>query len=226
MTDEEIWRKAYLYAYSLNQLDLAQPLFEQILSRNQEHKFALFCLGHIYLERKDERTVNYMEKGLQIDPYHEGWAAEKLMAFYEERGDFEKSGQWYQRYLSAERTRQLADMERQSVGPDDGFILHDLDQVTIERARWILAEFQDIRKAFIVRKKVTQYSHQSVYLVIVALKWKFHRQEGEVAGFQQFLTRKEWHFPEGSASFFAANSQDYMSKVKKFANALVFERKS
>lgn len=172
LTEEEAWARAR-WTHEFHGTDAAFPRFQEVLAQNPDHGPANYALGQILLERNDDAGITHIEKAMQRDPEAVLPGCHTLYSFLRQQGRQEEAERYRERAIHHSELLQRAKQERGDVGPDDTLTPHDLPAAVIEGLREQLARHEQIEAAYLVRKSVTCFPDQPLYVLGLILRKRF-----------------------------------------------------
>lgn len=153
LTAEEIWKHAWC-TLELSGSEAALPLLHKVVIENPEHAAANYQLGQILLGQGDAEGVTYLEKAMARDPMAGSRGCRLLSAFYAAHGQAADAQASLRRATEQERIIAAAQRERAKVIYSDPLEPHALSPADLAPLREVLSGFQNVDRAYLVRKKV------------------------------------------------------------------------
>jgi hypothetical protein len=169
LSDEEVWELATL-ADEFQGSATALPWFEEMLRRQPNHAQAAFRIGQQMLADNREEGINVIERAMKLDTrlVIHGCSLIYDYLITQKRED-EASAYQNKRSQQAEMV-ELAEEERSTIGLNDRYLSHGLAPEVVEDFTRQLSLFNQIAKAYMVRKEVKYFSEFPVYALAVEVK--------------------------------------------------------
>lgn len=152
--------------------DVAFPLYEAAAATDPASASASFAIGRILMYRDDERCLSLIDQAMERDADAIIPGCELAMQYLERHGRLEEVAKYRQRGQDRYELLQEAGQERSQITPNDTFVPTFLPDDSAERLSAQLDSISDIERAYIARKVVKHFAHESpmeVLLVQVAV---------------------------------------------------------
>ncbi|HYZ78256.1 MAG TPA: M48 family metallopeptidase [Gaiellaceae bacterium] len=127
---------------------------------------ARYAIGRLLLEQDDEEGLRWLDEAIERDPDAVLPACEIAYRFLRERGREEEAARYRER---AERQVEVLDAaaeERWGVSVDDELEPPDLPEEVLERIRRKVAWHEDVREAYLVRKRAAHLDDAHPFYVL------------------------------------------------------------
>ena len=164
LTREERWNLAAWTEEFVPERD-ALPLYRAYAQHAPEDRDADFVMGRILLTRNDPEGLDHLERAMQ-EFRHALPACELACDYFHRIGDKNQADLWRRR---GERAIDLAPRaaERESLSAADTFLPSDLLQAEHDLLRDQLTAFDQIKHAWIAKKRLEHLREHSLYVVAV-----------------------------------------------------------
>ena len=193
LTIEEYWEQAKLTA-EFEGNEAAIPFLKALLKLEEDHVSANALLGKILINSNQEEGIQYLEKVMAKQPKSFITGCQLIYNFLQSQGREKEANQYLQRAKHHNGLLALAQQERfSSITKNDKFVEHDLPLEFIESLQKQIADFGDIRKAYLV-KRVVQYFPEEMpaYVLAVSPYYSFleYSQDGKEGKILTYLTQE------------------------------------
>jgi Zn-dependent protease with chaperone function len=141
------------------------PLYEAILARDEQCALALFRLGCLRLDRKDERGIELIERAMEEDQEAILSGCQAIYNFLVAQGRHERAQIYYTRGMNRAQVLNDADRERADVTWQDTLLPHQLSVEQLAQVVAHLARFPEIERAYLVCKQVQHLPDQPLYVL-------------------------------------------------------------
>ncbi|MEP7008767.1 MAG: M48 family metallopeptidase [Acidobacteriota bacterium] len=150
-TPEQTLRRAEL-TESLDGEAAALPLYQAALALSDQLAGAHFALGRILAGRGDKVAQAHLEKAISLDRKYEIAGLAFLSLLFQSKGD--AKGAALAGLQLSEQVERLTEAERRRnrIAPGDSFRPNGLDAAAVEALRVALAQFPELKTAYLVRK--------------------------------------------------------------------------
>lgn len=151
----------------------------ELMQRRPDFAMAHFHYGARLLSRGDADGESALREAMRLDEELTLPVAERLMAFHRRRGDGKTALHWERALESRSELEQRAAHERQHIRTSDKFDRHGLDGSLIAAIRGQLSACPDVRKAYLVRKRLKTMSHKPQFALALRVTpfYRLHREE-------------------------------------------------
>jgi tetratricopeptide (TPR) repeat protein len=164
LTEEEAWERAYWTA-ELQERQQAIPLLEEILLVNPDHVCANYLLGEIFLEQENTAGIALLEKAMALDPEISVSGNELIYLFHRKQGRREEAKRYLNRIEQHQILLTKVIQERSSVSDRDNFKFHYLSDLEIAKLTQQLANYPEIKEAYLVQKEVEHLPEKPLYIL-------------------------------------------------------------
>jgi hypothetical protein len=178
----EITKQWYLACLTQDFLgDIAAiPKFKNILETDPNHADANYKLGNILLDLGDDQGIEYLETAFKYDYSKIAFGCELIRAFLRQQGNFELADKYRERGDYHYKLFLLAEEERSIFSAKDTFKPHDLPDKTIKRLSRKLADYPQMKEAYIVQKSLRYFPEKPLYILGVVRKGFLFEEYGDV----------------------------------------------
>jgi Zn-dependent protease with chaperone function len=158
LTFDERLRRAMLTDEVGAGLDAALAQFHALHAEAPADAVVCFGLGARLLRIGDDTGVALLERAIEQDEQALLPAAALLRDHYAGRDQQDEAHRWHDRWLQRLQMLEIAQAERAVVHLTDKFESHGLTPDQVEAVRTQLRAITSVRKAYMVRKHVTQFA--------------------------------------------------------------------
>jgi Zn-dependent protease with chaperone function len=207
--------------------DNALQLLEALAPRAQEHAGTLFALGRLRLDRNDDSGIELLRRASQLDPLSTQLAGALIVDYLRRHGRNEEARPYIDDLAAASQRDELARRERSQLLSADKLLAHELAPESLQSLAGQLANYPEIRFAYLVRKTTRHYPEIPMYILGVQRRTAWWKLESTSAA-QRLITRlcEELTFPgETLVVCIDGNNKSFRSKFKKVADSLIFMRR-
>jgi len=223
LAPDEACDRAYLVA-EFRGGEEAAPLLRGVLEQDPAHARANFALGQLLLAGGDESGVGHLEKAIEADPAVTYSSAEAIYGFYKRQGRDAEAEEY--RLSMAGKFEQLeaADRERETFKDGDELLPHDLTPEQVARLREQLAGIEELKAAYLARKRLEHFPERPVYVLGVesALSWRKRSDESDAQLLQDIIRRGG--IPEQTFLITLRANRRTDAVMKQMEDALIYER--
>ncbi len=152
----------------------ALPLYRAIAVADENCAEAHHAVGRILLSAGDEAGIAHLEKAMELDSATIIDACDRIHAFLMARGREKEALAYYERGERRAELLENAKAERDSVSPDDRFLPHGLGQEDLDAVTSQLARYQQLRRAYLVRKEVKLFPEFPQYVLGAAIRFPWY----------------------------------------------------
>ena len=151
----------------------------ELTQRQPDFAMAHFHYGARLLSRNDSNGESALREAMRLDEDLTVAVAERLVAFHRRRGDGKTALHWERALESRTELERRAAFERQQIRSSDKFDRHGLDQATIATLRDQLRACPDVRKAYLVRKRLKTMTNKPQFILVLRVTpfYRMHRDE-------------------------------------------------
>lgn len=219
LSDEESVEYARLVEELRPEAD-ALPLWRVAAERAPDNPLAQFRLGSLLLDQEDASGVDAIRRAMSLDSGAVEPGCYRMANFYEAAGDSERRDA-----IVAELNRYYAEQaathrERGRVNASDTYLPHGLDADALENVKRQLDAFGGVRKAWLVRKHVSNDPAAVPHFVLL-VTWK-GLVFSEGGRLQKLVDALD--LPGTYIAITAPNQRRIASRVKKAAGAVTYRR--
>lgn len=186
LTDEE----AYEYASGIELYedeDAALPLYRALFDSEKQGNYARFDVGRILIERDDPEGATLLEELTERWPLATGAAMQLLREYHQRVGDQDAARQAYTRALRhADQVNEWHE-ERSQLTQKDTLVPHGQSAEKVIELRETLAKFDELGKAYLVQKQVTNFAADTEFLILVIQLKKKKVRMNEEADLKKLL---------------------------------------
>ena len=198
----------------------ALPLLEHAVEVAPAHPVARFRLGQLMLERGDPAGVQHIRTAMELDTnaIEPGSVllARHFAALGDERGQAEAEAALQHLYQQQNRTA----VERGRVRASDVFLPHELPAAVLDAMRRQLDALGTVRKAWVVRKHVSDDPNELPhYVILVAWRGLILSEDGNL---QRVVDALE--LPGSFLAITAPNQRRVANRVKRAAGKATYTR--
>jgi hypothetical protein len=154
--------------------DPALEQFRRLHVRAPDDPTVCMALGLRLLLRDDEAGVPRVEQAMRLDEDSIATGSEALHNYYWRTGREDEANAWHKRFMERLELLELARKERAELHIRDALEEHGLSEEEIAKLRQQLQKIPQLRKAYLVRKRVEHLPHRALYVVGYAVTpwWK------------------------------------------------------
>jgi Zn-dependent protease with chaperone function len=178
LTVEETYRRACLTAEVRNS-EGALLLYREVLDRDPDHVPTNFQLGRLLLSQKQDEGIRFLERAMDLNEDYTYSACHILYDYFANKSAVTNhiAAQNYLRCAEAQfQVLQNAQAERNEVSFLDHLMTHDLSHDRVEQLRRKLAQDDQVREAYLVRKEVRYRPDKPLYALGVVVDRPWYRQ--------------------------------------------------
>jgi Zn-dependent protease with chaperone function len=143
----------------------ALALRRALIVSDPDSDVARFALARQLLSQDDAAGVALMEAVIDRQPDAIVAGSELLRDYCWRRGETDGARRWHERAVAGAQQLQAAKRERERLGPSDFWLPHGLDAAALQALIARLKQIQDLREAYLVRKRVTHRPEVPLYLL-------------------------------------------------------------
>jgi Zn-dependent protease with chaperone function len=135
--------------------EAAEPLYRAVLAREPNDAAANFSLGRLLLDRGEDSGLMHLDRAMASEPDAVFEACESAYFFLLERGRKEEANEYRSRAARRYESLELAHEERARPGFSGEFGPPTMSPEEIENLRAQLAKHKKLKRAFLVRKRMS-----------------------------------------------------------------------
>ena len=165
LTVQEAYERAILTEAPGNDSDGAFAQLRALQERVPEDAVACFALGSRLLGREDDAGRALLERAMQIDETAIVPACEQIRDYHWRNGRKDEATAWHQRAMERAELQHAAEAERKGISVRDTFEPHGLPQDAVAALVTQLRAIAKLRKAYLVRKRVTHLAQRPCYIL-------------------------------------------------------------
>jgi Zn-dependent protease with chaperone function len=204
----------------------ALPLYQQIVASHPDNMPALFAVGRLLLQNKDDAGLPLIEQVMEKVPSSRLSGCQLLAKFHYDLGDLEKSQSWRFKMEDEYGTKADADYERAHITVRDKFLPHDLSQDTLSKLCAQLSDVTTTIRVCLVKKVVKNLPDEPCYVLLVQRVvpwWRWSESRSAAKKNQELLKElfEKVNVPLHTYVFVVSGRELY-KKIKKVPSALVF----
>ncbi|GAP95267.1 M48 family metallopeptidase [Leptolyngbya sp. NIES-2104] len=222
LSDSELWKRAY-YVMELRGTEAATPYFRDVLVRQPKHIAANYLYGGVLLKQGDAAGIECVETAIaqQYNLVVDG--CKLIHDFYIEQGQTEKADEYRDRAEQHYELVQKAELERESISPQDKLKPHSLTTSELDELKQQLEAYTEIKEAYVV-EKVVHYFPEDRFCVlgIVRKKGILDGKDGDRELFGRIA--QEVQFPIEGFYIVILEDDDLKSRMAKVDHALILQR--
>ena len=222
LTPEEALRRAYLTEDVAHKPAEALALFRASYACSPENARACFALGSRLLARDEAEGAPLLERAMALDDEATAACCE-LLRDYHWRGERKKDAhQWHERLTQRQTLDANEQHARSQVTLEDTFEPHGLSEETIALLRQQLTTDTHLRRAYLVRKKISRHPERPCWVFGFVATPPFHlfsvaRVTKAVQDLQASVS-----LPEGTVLVNVENANTpFEAKLKRVASSQV-----
>lgn len=188
--------------------DAALEEFRAVHAREPGRPVFAFALAHRLLARDDAAGLALMERTMQLDQDAIASGCEAIRDFHWRAGRKTEAYTWQDRFAERQDLEHKAMLERNDIRTNDKFTTHDLPAETIDKLRAEFAAIPELRKVYLIRKRVQYRQDRPLYLCafIITPWWKKHNAKRAAEIQRQLL--ESVRFP-GETLVLSAEGKNY-----------------
>jgi Zn-dependent protease with chaperone function len=170
LPQHDAWERAQL-ALELDKEDKAYRLMQEYVREYPEDLNARYEFGSFLLRRGDKQGVEEIEHVMEHDPESVLPGCETIYSFLMERGESEGAKEYVERIQEMYARMEEDHLERTSLSTRDTFEPHEVPYRDLRPLMKELESFSPyVKVAYLVRKKLTIFSHRPLYVLGVAAR--------------------------------------------------------
>jgi len=154
--------------------DQALPLFREIVAADLNNAQAHFDLGRVLVGRNDAEGLNLLEAAMRIDDRLTMAAWFVISPYMMRAGRMAEAETYRLRLLDQQQLEERAAEERTPPRWRDRFDAHGLGEEELSRFVQNLQPYHALRRAYLVRKRVTLLPHRPFYILLVKATTSLH----------------------------------------------------
>ncbi len=143
----------------------ALALFRELHQRKPDDPVLCYHLGVRMLNHDEDGGIALVERAMQLDDEYVVHGAEALRDYYWRNGSEKQAHEWHNRSVERASVEAAAHRERNEVRLEDKFEPHGLPDEVLEELRTQMKSISDLRKAWLVKKRVTHFPERPCYLL-------------------------------------------------------------
>jgi Zn-dependent protease with chaperone function len=165
LTVEEVYQRARLtWTVSGNQ-DEALAQLRALHQRAAQHPLACFGLGSWLLNQNNAEGYALVQQAMRLDEHFTVVCCEVLRDYCWQHGREEEAHRWHEQMTAQLQFEEATKRERSSVRPTDQFEMHDLAEDVVARLRDTLKNIAGLREAYLVKKRMSDFSNRPCYVL-------------------------------------------------------------
>lgn len=217
LSPKEAWERASLTA-TLYGNEYATPLIYEIVQSQPENAEASYALGRLLLKENDTRGIPYIEKAMTLAQEAIAPGCELLYWFTRRQGRLTEAARYRERAKQAQQVNEGGQRERADVLPGDKFLYHGLSSEELTRFRGQLAQFEQIGKAYLVRKQVKYLPEKPLYVLGIVPRGSADANLASHLG-------PKLNFPgETILIILTGSAKKFEKPLKQMASSLIYSR--
>ncbi|KAM3100262.1 M48 family metalloprotease [Phormidesmis sp. 146-35] len=157
---EEFWTQTVL-TLEIKGKEIALPMLQKILQRDDTYWAAHYTLGQLLLEEQNESGVAHLETAIAQNSNVAVDAYQSLYTFFWRRGDTERAKAYQTRLEQHYELMTKAQRERSGVSESDRLVSQSLSPSEVEALCETLAAHPHVKEAYLVQKEVTYFPERT-----------------------------------------------------------------
>jgi hypothetical protein len=151
----------------------------ELTQRQPDFAMAHFHYGTRLLSRNESNGESVLCEAMRLDDDLTAAVAEHLVAFHRRQGDGKTALHWERVLETRAELEHRAASERQQIRSSDKFERHGLDPATIALLRDQIRACPDVRKAYLVRKRLKTMANKPQFILALRVTpfYRLHRDE-------------------------------------------------
>ncbi|MDJ0706395.1 MAG: M48 family metalloprotease [Leptolyngbyaceae cyanobacterium MO_188.B28] len=170
LTVEETWKRGFL-TWQLREPKSAIPLFREGLAQAPEHPMMNYHLGQILLDQQESSGVSHLETAMDQDPALVIPGCQLLSTFFRQQSHLDRAEKYRHRWRQQDKPWKLAQQERTPLKASDRFMPHQLPDAEVNQLSEQLAEYPEVKAAYLVQKQVTRFPEKPFYGLAIVRRY-------------------------------------------------------
>ncbi|TAG95273.1 MAG: peptidase [Oscillatoriales cyanobacterium] len=224
LAEQELWERA-CYTLELLGNEAALPLLQEVLKNYPDHAEANYTIGQVLLQKADATGIAFIENAIvnRTDWVIDG--CQLVYSFLLQQCQIEEAQKYRDRAEQHYQFLLKAQHERSSLFDRDTFKLHTLTASELNELKQPLADYPQVKEAYLVEKVVTYFPENRFCILAVVRKRSLIESEDADQKFIDLLA-KDLRFPT-QAYIISLNSRFYRKfkkKIREIDGSLIFRR--
>ena len=156
--------------------DAALERYRAVLALDPNDAPANFGIGQILVDRGDDAGLAHLDRAMDADQEAVVPACELAIAYLEARGRSDEANRYRARGEHQLDVYEAASAEREEVGVEDELEPAQLDKALVEHVRATVARHEDVKAAYLVRKRLRHLADEYPLYVVAVIPRKRWRQ--------------------------------------------------
>jgi Zn-dependent protease with chaperone function len=193
LTPQEAYDRATLTETVAGDADAALDQLRALHQRAPDQAAVCLSLGARLLARDDEDGCALLEQAIELDGTAAPQCCELLRDHHARHGRPEEAAAWHRRLVEHAERNEAAAEERSDVTLRDKFEPHGLPADAVAALAAQLRAIPDLRRAYLVRKRVEHFAHRPLYVLGISVvgSFRLYPKEGGQAVVQRILETVE-----------------------------------
>ncbi|KNF07675.1 hypothetical protein CLPU_13c00170 [Gottschalkia purinilytica] len=142
-------------------------IFLDILEINHNHPLALYKIGELYLNNDNEEGIDFIEKAIKFDKDYIIEGYEIIYNYLTDKGRDTEANEYCTKISNYEDLLEKVEEAIDDIKYNDEFIEHDLSWIKVKDLVDQLRDYEEINRAYLVRKDVDELKDFSFYVLFL-----------------------------------------------------------
>jgi Zn-dependent protease with chaperone function len=156
--------------------DTVLERYRAVLALDPDDATANYAVGRILLDRRDDAGLVHLDRSIDRDPEAVVPACEAAIMYLEAEGRSDETDRYRARGERQLEVYEAASAEREEVDVDDELEPAELDEALVAQVRAVIARHDDVRAAYLVRKRLRHLADEYPLYVVALIPKKRWRQ--------------------------------------------------
>ncbi len=224
LSREEAWERAEILEAEGRMDDYEQELGE-ILAAHPDFAPALYARGRTLLSRGSDQGLELLDKAMEISEAGAMEACQSAVTFLKARGRAQDAQRYTQKVSEYATLLERAKAERQNYSVSDPIDPHGLRPRALSELKAQLVDQDDVREAYLVRKRVSHMRELPVYVLGVHVRMAWTRSRKVHARIMQNRLQRTLVLPsDWFCLVLDGQSRAIQERFKTVANGPIFTR--
>ena len=171
LTIEERIKQASI-VWSLQEKQMALPMFQSVVADAPDHTVARYWLGLLLLEQQNNNDgVSHLQYALEHDPSLLISACRRLYSFYLEQNQPALAETYKQRWQDHRKVWRIAQKERIKFDDTAQFAPHELPVLEIEQLVDHFSKHPEVKAVYLARKIVERFPEHPYYIMLITRRY-------------------------------------------------------
>ncbi|MEL6501814.1 MAG: M48 family metallopeptidase, partial [Cyanobacteria bacterium J06623_1] len=171
LTIEERIKQASI-VWSLQEKQMALPMFQSVVADAPDHTVARYWLGLLLLEQQNnDDGISHLQYALEHDPSLLISACRRLYSFYLEQNQPALAETYKQRWQDHRKAWMIAQKERINFDHTAQFAPHKLAALEIEQLVEHLSKHPEVKAVYLARKIVERFPEHPYYIMLITRRY-------------------------------------------------------